>query len=81
MNTPNAYTSVAVLLLPPENSSGAHHASVMAAFPPAAADAEEAMEVRSWTAPPKSHNLAVPLWLRSTFKLLMSPWTMPHACK
>ena len=66
---------------PPVNCSGAHQAGVMAAVPPAAPDAVETMEVRSWTAPPKSHSFAEPLALSSTFKLLMSPWTMPHACR
>ena len=73
--------SVAAHLLPPENSSGAPQASVMVAFPPPAADAEDAMEARSWTAPPKSHSLAVPLKLRSTFMLLMSPWMTPQECR
>jgi hypothetical protein len=46
MNTPKAYMSVAAHLLPPENNSGAHQASVMAAFPPLTPDAEDAKVVK-----------------------------------
>ncbi len=79
---PKAYMSVAGLLLPAaENSSGAHQASVMAELPLPAADADATMEESSWTAPPKSHNFAVPLKVSIAFMLLMSPCMMPKACR
>ncbi len=81
MKMPKAYMSVAGLLLPPENSSGAPHASVMAELPLPAADADATMEESSWTAPPKSHNFAAPLRVSSAFMLLMSPCMMPKACR
>ena len=82
MKMPNAYMSVAGLLLPPaENSSGAHQASVMADLPLPAADADVTMEESSCTAPPKSHSFAAPLRVSMTFMLLMSPCIMPKACR
>ena len=54
MNTPNAYMSLKVVLSPPVNSSGAHHARVVAILPPPA-EAVIDNEAIMCTAPPKSH--------------------------